>query len=161
MTPGLTPPKIFTAFRCWKRCKRARSGAGLDVCEGGDGDELAARRLDLEVEERADARAIGLADLRNDLVAAVEVVEAIDVAAAEQRAELLADAGQIEPEIGDLLAIDDDARLRQVDLQIRVHVQELAALPAGADDGRHAFQKLLGRRITREHELHVVLARSR
>ena len=86
-----------------------------------------------------------VADLRDDLVAAVEVVEAVHVAAAEQRAELLADAGEVEPEVGDLLAVDHDARLGQVDLQVGVDVQELAALPAGADDRPDGLEHLLGR----------------
>src|SRR6185436_15204723 len=100
--------------------ERARRGARLDVREARDGHELSARRLDLEVEQRPDGRAVGVADLRDDLVAAVEVVEAVDVGAAEQRPELLAHAREIESEVGEALAIEHDARLRAVDLEVGV-----------------------------------------
>ena len=46
-------------------------------------------RLDLEVEQRPDRRPLGVADLRDHLVAAIEEVEAVHVRAAEQRAQLL------------------------------------------------------------------------
>jgi hypothetical protein len=106
--------------------QRARRHGGLDVREGRDGHEIAGRRLDLEVEQRPDRGAVGVADLRDDLVALVVVVEAVDVRAAEQRAELAPDAGEVEPEVGDLLAVDHDARLGPIDLEVGVDVQELA-----------------------------------
>src|SRR5438034_5241481 len=45
--------------------------------------------------------------------------------AAQQRAELSAHAGEVEPEVGHLVAIDHDARFGQIDLQVGVDVQEL------------------------------------
>src|SRR5206468_10886651 len=66
-----------------------------------------ARRLDLEVEQRRDRGAVLVADLRNDFVAPIEVVEAIDVAAAEQRAQLPADAREIEPQVRDLIRSEE------------------------------------------------------
>ncbi len=137
--------------------QRARRGARLDPGEGRDRHQLAARGLDLEVEQRADRRPVLLADLRDDLVAAVEEVEPVHVGPAEQRAQLLADAGQVQPQVGDLLAVDHDPRLGQVDLQVGVHVEELAALPAGADHRADRLQHLLGRRLALEHQLDVVL----
>src|SRR5439155_20350686 len=98
------------------------------------------------------------ADLRNDFVAPIEVVEAIDLAAAEQRAQLPADAREIEPQVRDLIAVDDDARLRQIDLQVGVDVQELAALPPRTDDRSRGLQHLLGWQIACEDQLDVILA---
>ena len=122
-------------MRLLEAIQRARRRTRLDAGERRHRHQLAARRLDLEIEQRADRRAVLVADLRNHLVAAIEVVEAVDVRAAEQRAELLPDAGEVEPQIGDPLAIEHDARLGQIDLEVGVDVQELAALPARADDG--------------------------
>ena len=101
--------------------------------------------------------AVLVADLRDDLVAPLEEVEAIDVAAAEQRAELPPDAGEIETEIGDLLAVDHDAGLGKIDLEVRVDVEELAALEACADHRADRLEHLLGRRVALQHHLDVVL----
>ena len=139
--------------------ERARRGARFDARERGHGHELAARRLDLEIEQRIERRAIRVADLRNHLVAALEVVEAVHVRAAEQRAELAADAREVEAEIGDALAVEHDARLGQVDLEIGVDVQELAALPARADHRAGGLEQLFERRVALHHQLDVVLAR--
>ena len=138
--------------------QRARRGARLDVRERRDRHELAARRLDLEVEQRADRGPVLVADLWNDLVAAVEEVEPVHVRAAQQRAELLADAGQIEPEVGKTLTVEHNARLGQVDLQIGVDIQELAALPTGAEHRPGRLEHLLDRRVALQHQLDVVLA---
>ncbi len=107
--------------------QRARRRARLDVRERRDRHHASIGRLDLEIEQRRERRAIRFADLRDHLVAAIEEVEAVDVVAAEQRAELLPDAREIEPEIGDLLAIEHHACFGQIDLQVGVDVQELAA----------------------------------
>ena len=61
----------------------AGSRLGFDAGEARNRDELAARRLDLEIEERPDGFTTGVADLRDDFVAAVEIVEPVDVAATE------------------------------------------------------------------------------
>src|SRR5690349_1093317 len=83
--------------------------------------------------KRFERGAVGVTDLRDHLVAALEEVEAVHVSTAQQRAELAAHAGEIQAEVRDALTVEHHARLGQVDLQIAVHVQELAALPAGAD----------------------------
>ena len=127
--------------------------------ERRDGDQPAAGRLDLEIEQRRNRGPVRVADLRNDLIAAIEVVETIDVAAAEQRAQLATDTREIEPQVRHLIAVDDDARLRQIDLQVRIDVQELAALPARTDDRPGGLEHLLGRQIARENQLDVILAR--
>src|SRR5439155_20320129 len=57
--------------------ERARRGRRLDARERRDRDEPAAGRLDLEIEQRRDRGAVLVADLRNDFVAPIEVVEAI------------------------------------------------------------------------------------
>src|ERR1700716_4339553 len=86
--------------------QRARCRARFDVRESRYRHELAAGRLDLEVQQRTDGRPLGLPELGDDLVAAVEEVEAVDVAAAERCAELAPDTREIEPEIRHLIAID-------------------------------------------------------
>src|SRR2546426_10050622 len=75
----------------------ARRGARLAVGEGRNRHQPATRPLDLEIEQRPHRGAALVADLGDDLVAAVEIVEPVDVPAAEQRAQLAADAGQVEP----------------------------------------------------------------
>jgi hypothetical protein len=137
--------------------QRARCSARLDVRERRYGHELAVRRLDLEVEQRAERGPVLVADLRDHLVATIKEIEPVHVMAAEQRAELLTDAGEVEPEIGDLLAIEHDARLGQVDLQVRIDVQELAALPTGIEHRRGRLEQLLGRRVALQYELDVGL----
>jgi len=99
VTPGLTPPKIRTALALLETIERARRRRPLDVRERRDGDEPAAGRLDLEIQQRRNRGPVRVADLRNDLIAAIEVVEAIDVAAAEQRAQFATDTREIEPQV--------------------------------------------------------------
>jgi hypothetical protein len=52
------------------------------------------------------------------LVAAAADAEAVDEAAAHRRPEVLADRLEVDPQLGDLLAIDLELRLRLVDLQV-------------------------------------------
>src|SRR5436189_148973 len=59
------------------------------------------------------------------------------------------------------ITVDHDARLGQIDLQIGIDVQELAALPPGTDHGTGPLQHLLRRLIALQHELDVVGAGSR
>ena len=80
------------------------------------GHQLTTRRLDLEVEQRADGGTVLVTDLRDDFVAAVEKVEAIHVRATEQRPEFPAHAGQVEPEVGETFPVEHDAGLGKVDL---------------------------------------------
>src|SRR5438876_557705 len=141
-----------------KSIQRARRGARLDVREGRHRHETTAGRLDLEIEQRRDRGAALVADLGNDLVAAVVIVEPVDVRAAQQRAELSAHAGEVEPQVGHLVAIDHDSRLGQIDLQVSVDVQELAALPAGTQHGAHRLQHLVRGHVAGQNQLHVILA---
>src|SRR5690606_185346 len=61
----------------------------------------------------------------------------------------------------DALAVDHDPRLRQVDLEIRVDVEELAAAPAGFEHRGGRIEQLLERSLALQHELDVVLTRRR
>ena len=148
-------------LRCGKRFSVRGPVADLDAREGRHRHERAIGRLDLQVQQRIERRAILVADLRDDLVAAVEIVEAVDVRAAEHRAQLAPDRRQVEAEIREPLAIQHDARLRQVDLQVGVDVQELAAGPAGVEHGLRRRQQLLDRRLALHDHFDVVLARRR
>src|SRR5690606_15966296 len=144
---GLDPGEDPHGVALLKAVQCARRGIRLDSRERRDGHELAARRADLQIEQRRERRAVLVADLRDDLVAPVEVVEAVDVSAAEQRAELLPYRREIQPQVRDALAVEHDARLRLIELQIRVDEQELAALPTRRDHLRGGLEQLLERRV--------------
>ncbi len=68
------------------------------------------------------------------------------------------DRGKIEAEVGEPFAIEHDARLRQVDLQIGIDIQELAAGPPGIEDGLRGGEQLLDRRFVLHNHFNVVLA---
>src|SRR5207244_11685621 len=85
--------------------QRPRRGARLYVRERGNWNEPASRRLDLEIEQRSDSRSVGIAELRDHLVAAVIIVETVHIAPAQHGAQLLAYAGELQPQVGDPLAI--------------------------------------------------------
>ena len=71
---------------------------------------------------KLDRRAIHIANLRNHFVAAVVIIETVDVGAAEQRPKFLPHPGEVESKIGDPLAIEQHASFGQIDLQIGIHV---------------------------------------
>src|SRR5215831_18459706 len=118
-------------------------------------DQLPAGSLDLEVEERANRRSLFFPYLRDDLVAPVVVVEPVYIRPTERGTQLLAYTGQVEPEVGDLLAIDYDSRLWQIDLEIGIDVKELAALPPGTDHRSHRLKHLLWRSVALQNQLNV------
>ncbi len=140
-----------------KAIQRTRRGAGFNVRERGHRHEFAIARLDFQIEQRSNRRAVFIADLRNDFVAAIKVIEPIHIRTAQHRAEFLTRRREIEPEIGEPFAIQHHAGLRLIDLQVGVHVKKLAALPARADDGLREFEQLLHGQIALQHEFDVVL----
>ena len=136
VTPGFTPPNTRTALRCWKRLS-VRGAVLVSMRVNVDtGTSSPPGVLILRSSSGPSVARSVVADLRDDLVAAVEEVEAVDVLRRRAACRAPPDAGEVEPEVGDPLAVDHDARLGQVDLQVGVDVQELAALPAGADHRR-------------------------
>ncbi len=73
---------------------------------------LAGSCADLIVEQGRGRRAGRLFDLGDDLVGAAFAREAVDEVAREKKAQLTADIGEIEAEIGNALAVDVHTHLR-------------------------------------------------
>ena len=160
VTPGFTPPKTRTALRCWKRF--SVRGAVLDSMrvkvETGTSSPLG--RLDLEVEQRADGRAVLVADLRDDLVAAVEVVEAVDVA--RRRAACRAPGRRRRGRGRGRRAARGRSRRAPAGRSIFRSVSTYRNLPLcqpAPTTRPRSSEHLLGRRVALQHQLDVVLAR--
>ena len=96
-----------------------------------------------------------LFDLGDDFVGAALTREPVDEVAGEKEAELATDIGEIEAEIGNALAVDVHAHLRQIDFQVRVSEHELAAPKRGADESLGITGHLLGRSRTLQDQFHV------
>jgi hypothetical protein len=139
----------------------ARRRRRLDTGEGRHRHEFSRRCFDLQIQQRIQGCPIFIADLGNDLVAAIEVVKAIDIGTAEQRAKLAPRRRKIEAEVRKSFAIDDHARLRQIDLEICVHIQELATLPACGEHLLRRVEQLLDRAVVLHDQFDVKLSRCR
>ena len=159
--PRLHAAKDAHGVALLEAVQSARPGAPFDVRKGRHGHKLTARRFDLKIEERSHRRAIFVTDLWNHFVAAVKIVEAVDVGPAEECAELPADAREVEPQISQTLAVQDDAGFREIDFQVRIDVQEFPALPSGTKDRTDRLEHLLRRHIALQHQFDIVLARRR
>ena len=128
-----------------KTIQGSRSSAGLNAGKRRDRDQLPAGRLDFQVEQRIESGPILVADLRDHLVTPVVEIEPVHIGAAEQRAQLLPDTGQVESQVRQPFPIDHDPSLGQIDLEVRIDVEEFSALPTGPQHGPGGFQQLLGR----------------
>ncbi len=155
--PGLHPAEDPHRITLLETVQRPRRSTRLNMRKRRDRHQLAAWCLDLEIEQRVQRRAILVADLRNDLVTAVVKIEPIHIGPAEQRPQFLTDPGQIEAQVGESLAIEHDPRFRQINLQVGVDIQELAALPTGTQDRGGHLQQLLGRHFARQDQFHIIL----
>ena len=62
--------------------------------------------------------AVNALDLRDDLVAAAGNIKTVDIVAAEHRGQVSADLLEIEPQVGDLVAVNDKLGLRLIHLEI-------------------------------------------
>jgi hypothetical protein len=102
-----------------------RSREWLYPGERGDRNQLTTRRSNLDVHQRVGRLPILIGQLRDDLIRPIEIVESIDVAAAQEHSQFLRDCGQVKFEIGHAFAIDDDLCLGQVDLEVHVDKHEL------------------------------------
>ena len=86
--------------------------------DGGERDQFSVRAGDIDVLQLVRVEAVDPLDLRNDLVAAPGDVEAVDEIAADHGRQVCADLLQVEPEVGDLVAVDDELGLGLVDLDV-------------------------------------------
>ena len=82
---------------------------------------------DVDLLELIGRQPLGAHHLRNDLVAASLDAEPVDVVGAEQRRQIAAGLAQIDALRAQLVAIEDDLRLRLIELQIGVGEDEQAA----------------------------------
>jgi hypothetical protein len=73
-------------------------------------------------------RAVGARHLQHHFVLVIAALEARHALAAEQGLERRADVGYRHPELGRALAVDVDLELRLVELEVGVHVDEIAEL---------------------------------
>ena len=105
----------------------ARLGGRPQAGEGRQRHELVARSRDVDLRQLIGRQALGALDLRNHLVAPALDAEPVDVVAAEQRRQILAGLAQVDALRAQLVAIEDDLRLRLVELQVGVGEDEQPA----------------------------------
>jgi len=96
---------------------------------------------------------LGPLDLRDDLVAPPLDAEAVDVVAAEQGREVLSRLAQVDPLRAHLVAVEDDLRLRLVELQVRVGEHEEPALVGLLDELAGDLAELRRLRRRGDHEV--------
>ena len=98
--------------------ERARHDGVAQCGDRARGAPAAVRAGDVDVLELVGIEPVDALDLRDHLVAAAGDVEAVDEIAAEHRTDVGADLLQVETEVGDLVAVDDELGLRLVDLDV-------------------------------------------
>ena len=102
-----------------------------DRANGGDARQKDGHSADVGhgiVQQLIHVQARQPLNLRNDLVGSRVHAEVIDVVAAEQRPQRIADLGHAQTELRGLVAVDLDHGLRQVESQVGIEEDEHAAL---------------------------------
>lgn len=98
--------------------QRARLDAVFERRDRVQRNELAVWTADVDERELLRREPRATLDLRNDLVAAPLDVEAIDEVTAERRTDIAADLLHRQAHRTDLVAIEDDLRLRLIDVHV-------------------------------------------
>ena len=91
-------------------------------------NEFLVRTRDVDTLELFGIKAIDPLDLRNDLVAAAGDVEPVNVIAADRCGQISTDLRHVEPHRRDLVMIENNLRLRLIDLRVDVRKAEHAGL---------------------------------
>ncbi len=102
----------------------ARFRRGPQRGERRQRDEPIVRAGDVDLAELIGRQPLGTHHLRNDLVAASLDAETVDVVGAEERREVAARLAEIDALRPELVAIEHHLRLRLVEFQIRIRVDE-------------------------------------
>ena len=114
----MATPLIFTALSCWKRFSERGTVDVANFRHRAERHELALGPVDIHVLQLIGIQAVRALYLRDDLVAAARYVEAVYIIAADHRRHVSADLPEIEPQVGNLVAVDHELGLGLVDLDI-------------------------------------------
>ena len=109
---------------------------------------------DVDLRELVGCQTVSPLDLRNHLVASPLDAEPIYVVAAEKRREIQTRLAQLHALRSQLVAIEDDLRLRLIELQIGIGVDEEAARERLLHQLPGDVSKLLRLRRRRDHQIH-------
>ena len=132
----------------------ARLGGRLDRGERVQRHHLALRTRDAEVVELIHVEPLAARHLRDDLVGQPRNGKAVDVVAAEHRGKVRADLRKVQPQRGDLLAVEHDLRLRLVVLQVQQREGEQSAGLGLVLELLAELEELARVARGRQHELH-------
>ena len=111
-------PLILTALSCWKRLSERGTVVSCKVATRAQRHQLPVRAGDVDVLQLLGVEPVDPLNLRDHLVAAAGDIEPVDKVAAQHGADIGAHLLQVEPQVGDLVAIDDEFGLRLVDLDV-------------------------------------------
>ena len=98
--------------------------------------------------------------MRDYLVVSVEMIKAIHITTTEQNTQFASHARQIQPQIGDPLAIELHASLRQIHLEIGIDISKCAGLVAGLNDFGHLSGQFFHRGIGFHNQFNVRATRA-